>query len=357
MKPGRSAGWLTGIVVFASMTALTGAVLVSRTAAGADDEIAGGQFALSLAVRVVPLALASGLLVAGISASRQGCRAAVIAAILSFVAVGLWMAGQPSRSPRAPGEDPIEYGFELLATFATTGTTVALAAAVVAWWIARHALGRDGAERVLALETTDLPRAQSEWGAAMRAELASIDDPGLRGRFARSAAMAALRRGTGPRPVVLAALAGVGAGVVVFCAARISFDRPRDRGIVSEPIMGLVVLILVASVITGTLMGRSFRAGLETAVLAWLFSYVCTLAVEIPQAHAWYQESGILLLDGEGAANNGVDALGAALQPVTHSAYILLSLSLLVIAVLAAAFGAVVLRVARQHGRLRPAET
>ena len=72
----------------------------------------------------------------------------------------------------------------------------------------RKAVGRDGAERVLALETTGLHGARDRWGAAMRAELASIDEPGQRGRFARSAAGVALRRGTGPWPAVLAALAG-----------------------------------------------------------------------------------------------------------------------------------------------------
>ena len=121
---------------------------------------------------------------------------------------------------------------------------------------------------------------------------------------------------------MLAALAGVGAGVVVFSAAHISFDRPGDRGILGEPIMGLVVLLLVAAVIAGTLIGRSFRAGLETAVLAWLAVYVGSVAVEIPQALAWYTTTGILLLDGEPAARAGVDALGAALQPITHSAFI-----------------------------------
>lgn len=109
--------------------------------------------------------------------------------------------------------------------------------------------------------------------------------------------------------------------------------------------MGLVVLLLVAAVIAGTLIGRSFRAGLETAVLAWLSIYVCSLAVEIPHAVAWYNEAGILLLDGEGAESAGVDALGAVLQPLTHSAYIFLSVSQLIIAVLAAAFGAMALRV------------
>jgi hypothetical protein len=174
----------------------------------------------------------------------------------------------------------------------TLGTAFAIAAVVVAWWIVRNAVGRDGAERVLALETASLHGSRDRWGAAMRAELASIDDPVQRGRFARSAAVLAFRHGTGRWPAVLAAVAGVGAGVVVFSAARISFGRPRDRGIIAGPIMGLVVLLLVAVVIAGTLIGKSFRAGLETAVLAWLANYGCTVAVEVPQAIAWYNDEG-----------------------------------------------------------------
>ena len=198
---------------------------------------------------------------------------------------------QSTNSPRAPEEDPADYALELIATFVTIGTAVALAAAVVAWWIARHAVGRDGAERVLALETTSLHGSRDRWGAAMRAELASIDDPVQRGRFARSAAVLAFRRGTGRWPVCSPYSPASARGRGVH-AARISFDRPRDRGIIGEPIMGLVVLLLVAAVIAGTLIGRSFRAGLETAVLAWLAVYVCTVAVEVPQAIAWYNDEG-----------------------------------------------------------------
>jgi hypothetical protein len=251
----------------------------------------------------------------------------------------MWSA---ANSPRTPEEEPALRALELVATCLTVGTALALAAAVVTWWVVRTAEGRDGAERVLALETTGLHGARDQWGAAMRAELASIDDPGQRGRFARGAATVAFRRGTGPWPAVLAALAGAGAGVIVFSAARLSFDRPRGRGIIGEPIMGLVLLLLVAVVIAGTLIGRSFRAGLETAVLAWLAVYLCTLAVEIPQALAWYHDERILLLDGDPAG--ALDAAGAALQPITHSGFIFVSAAQLVIAVLAAALGAVMVR-------------
>jgi len=347
----RRAGVLSGVVMFAVMAVVAGAVTIARSATGAVDADSGGEFALALVIRVVPFAVATGVLVACVAGSTRGRLAAMVAAISSYCVTAVWMRWQSTNSPRAGGEDPVSDTLGLLATFVTVGTGLALTVALLAWWVACNAVGRDGAERVLTLETTSLHGTRDRWGAAMRAELASIDDPRERGRFARSAAAVAFRRGTGWWPVVLAALAGVCAGVVVFNAARISFDRPRDRGIIGEPIMGLVVLILVVAVITGTMIGKSFRAGLETAVLAWLAVYFCTVAVEVPQALAWYNDDGILLLDGEGAAGAGVDAIGAAFQPLTHFAFVFMSAAQLGIAVLAAAFGAMVLRVMDRFDR------
>lgn len=178
----------------------------------------------------------------------------------------------------------------------------------------------------------------------MRAELASIDEPSQRVRFAWSAGFVAVRRGTGWWPLVLAVAAGATAATLVYAAARVSFDRPRDRGIVGEPLMGLVLLVLVVTVVAGTLIGRSFRAGLETAVLAWVSVYVATLAVEIPQAITWYRDAGLLPLDGDSAAGHGVDALEAALQPLTHPAFLFVSLAHLAVALLSAALGMVLVR-------------
>ena len=189
---------------------------------------------------------------------------------------------------------------------------------------------------------------------AMRAELASIDEPRHRAWFARSAALAAVRHGAGRWPGVLAVAAGATAAAVVYAAARVSFDRPRDQGIVGEPLMGVVLLVLVVTVAAGTLIGRSFRAGLQTAVLAWVSVYVATLAVEVPQALAWYHDAGLLLLDGEGAAGRGVDSLGAARQPVTHPAFVFVSVSQLAVAVLSAALGMLVVRLVWRPGTVAP---
>ncbi len=346
----RRAGWVTGAVVLATLAALDIATAIARNATDAAAAADGGAIVISLALRLIPIAAAAGLLVAGIVASQRGRRAASVAATAAYVTVGLWVWWGSMNSPRAPEEDPLKYALELIAVFATTGTVFAMTAAVLAWWVARHTVGRDSAERVLALETTGLHGPRENWGEAMRAELASIEDPTERGRFAHSAGVFALRRGTGMWPVILAVFAGAGSAVVVFAAARMSFDRPRDRGIIGEPLLGLVLLLLVVAVVVGTLMGRSFRAGLETAVLAWVAVSVGTLAVEIPQAIAWFHDDGILLLDGAGAAGAGVDALGAALQPLTHYAFIFTAVAQFVVAVLAAAFAAMLVPVVHRLG-------
>ena len=71
---------------------------------------------------------------------------------------------------------------------------------------------------------------------------------------------------------------------------------------------------------------------------------------------AWYHDEGILLLDGEGAVGAGVDAIGAAQQPITHYAFIVLSISQLVIGVLAAAFGPMALHPVQRFGTLHGAD-
>ena len=264
----RRVGWITGSVVFAALAALPGAVMVARAASGADREVGEGGGTLTLVLGAGLVAAACGLFASGVARSGRGRRTALVAAVAAYLTFGVAVWWQSIRSPRAPGEDPVEYVLELAAAFVATGTAFALAASVVAWWVARHAVGRDAAERALALDTTGLRGPWHDWGMAMRAELASIDEPRHRAWFARSAALAAVRHGAGRWPGVLAVAAGATAAAVVYAAARVSFDRPRDQGIVGEPLMGVVLLVLVVTVAAGTLIGRSFRAGLQTAVLA-----------------------------------------------------------------------------------------
>jgi hypothetical protein len=80
---------------------------------------------------------------------------------------------------------------------------LAAATAVVA--TARTAVGADANARLLALATGGRRGRWGEWGAAMRAELASITAASReRLRFAAGCAMTALRRGWGWSPWIVA---------------------------------------------------------------------------------------------------------------------------------------------------------
>src|SRR5215468_6993751 len=64
------------------------------------------------------------------------------------------------------------------------GIWYALAAAAIAYHATRVARGPDLPARLAAFATSGRRRTTADWGAAMRAELASIDDPRDRRTFA-----------------------------------------------------------------------------------------------------------------------------------------------------------------------------
>lgn len=80
--------------------------------------------------------------------------------------------------------------------------------------------GRDGAERLLNGATIGLPADRAEWGSALRAELAAIDDSTARWRFARGAAMVGFKRGTGLH-LALGLLSGILVIAISVAASRL----------------------------------------------------------------------------------------------------------------------------------------
>jgi hypothetical protein len=155
---------------------------------------------------------------------------------------------------------------------------------------------RDGAERLLAIATAGLPAHRSEWGAAMRSELASIDDSDARRRFARSAAGAAFRKGFGIR-------IGFGLGSCVLVAAvalRASRVQLADGGPgvldVTVPVPAFL-LLLVALLSAG--LTRSLRVGLETGLFALVASFAALFAVLAMEGIVWMDRHGVFLLDGD----------------------------------------------------------
>lgn len=155
---------------------------------------------------------------------------------------------------------------------------------------------RDNAERLLDLATAGLPATRAEWGAAMRAELAAIDDVRARWRFARSAAAAAATQGLGLRIAF-----GLGAAVLVaaitLIASRLQLPD-GGPGVLTATVPLPVIPLLLAGLLAARLSG-SFRFGVETGVLALIAGFCGLFAVLAIEGLVWMDLHGVFMLDGD----------------------------------------------------------
>lgn len=154
----------------------------------------------------------------------------------------------------------------------------------------------DGSSRLLRLATAGLPASRGDWAAAMRAELAGIDDPLERRAFARSAAWAAFQRGIGVR---LAAATGVGLAVagVVVAASRTQLDAGGPGVLpLTVPLSALAILLVSALASSSS---RSFRFGAETGLLASLMGLTALTLTLATEGLAWMTRHGVFVLDGD----------------------------------------------------------
>jgi hypothetical protein len=175
----------------------------------------------------------------------------------------------------------------------------ALAAAIVVVATARVASGADGSAQLLALASSGRRGHRDEWGAAMRAELASITGPRReRLRFAVSCAPTALRRGWGRSPWIVALACGT-----LFAALTVATSRASLHGNRSGSLLGVlfgppqITLLLVGFVAAWK--GCSMRHGLEHAVPALITILVGVLAAAMPEGALWAREAGVWILDGD----------------------------------------------------------
>lgn len=155
---------------------------------------------------------------------------------------------------------------------------------------------RDGAERLLSVATAGLPARRAEWGAAMRAELAAIDEARARRRFARSASAAAFGHGYG-----LCLTLAAGAAVIVVGAALTASRMQLPEGgpgvlavTVPVPAVPLVLVAFLAAHST-----RSIRFGLMTGMLALVASLGAVFAVLAVEGPVWMERRGVFMLDGD----------------------------------------------------------
>jgi hypothetical protein len=239
-------------------------------------------------------------------------RAASITAVSAWglVALLLWSA----TAGASVGDD--DRLFQVVLAAALVGTPLALAGAVLTHRIARVAHAGDLSERLLRLATAGLPSSKDDWGAAMRAELASIVDPGERRRFAIGCTKASFRMGRGRAPWVVALGIGVAFAVGTFLASRATLDGGRG-GIIGFAI-AWPPLVLFAVTFLSARAARSFRTALMTGGLASLAGLVGMLTVSMTEAAHWHRVAGVYLMDGD-VPMGGLGRLDAILDPVTPS--------------------------------------
>jgi hypothetical protein len=241
-------------------------------------------------------------------------RTAWVAAAAAVVTLGAWAlvirAGLGADDE--PGIPPVQ----VLVGALFFGWPHALAAATAVAASARTAVGADGPARLLALATGGR---RDEWGAAMRAELASVTgSPRERLRFAVGCGLTALRRGWRRSPWIVAVASGALFAALTVATSRASLHGSRAGSLwavlFGPPQITLLLVGLVAAWI-----GRSMRAGLEHGVAALVGILVGVLAAAIPEGALWAREAGVFLLDGDApstpltAAGGAVDALKATL--------------------------------------------
>jgi hypothetical protein len=234
-----------------------------------------------------------------------------VAAAAALVALGVWAL--LIRAMLAADDDPGIPPVEVLvgALFFGWPYVVAAPTAVVA--ASRVAVGVDAPARLLAFATSGRRGRRDEWGAAMRAELASVTgSPRERLRFAAGCAVTALRRGWGRSPWIVAA-----ACAVLFAALTVATSRASLYGSRTGSLWGVIygppqiTLLLVGLVAAWT--GRSMPTGLEHAVAALAGILLGVLAAAIPEGALWAREAGVFLLDGD-APSTPLTAAGGALD-------------------------------------------
>src|SRR5262245_1736699 len=161
---------------------------------------------------------------------------------------------------------------------------------------------RDVADRLLAAavaltgERTSPYGGQVDWGAALRAELATITVPRERRRFAAGAAVALLGRPHSRRSFVVAAGVAVAFGAGLLGASRAGLG---DDGLGSVTIL-LPPVMLFAIAYQCARSARSLRFGLETGIVAALTTLLAVAVVYGVEAAHWYHLApDVSVLDGE----------------------------------------------------------
>jgi hypothetical protein len=203
---------------------------------------------------------------------------------------------------------------------------VAVVASILTRQRAEGHAERDVAERLVAAaaavtgERTSPDGEQADWGAAVRAELATITVPRERRRFAVGATVALLGRPHSLRSGLLAACVAVasGAGLLGVSRAGLGEDGLGSVTMLVPPVMLFTVAYL------GARSTRSLRFGLETGILAALTTLVAVAVVYGVEAAHWYHIApDVSVLDGD---HVDFDSTRAAVLDAAHPIILLVHL-------------------------------
>jgi hypothetical protein len=236
-------------------------------------------------------------------------RAATIAAAVTSAPLALLVWSMTEGSIDFNRIEQFIFGFAILATPLVT------ASVIVVYRFVATAGGRDLPERLLSLATAGLRGSRGDWGAAMRAELASIDDSRERRHFAVGCSVTALRSSTGGGPLFVAIAMGAFFAVGTLAISRATLAGGRGGILGLSLIWPAVVLFTTAFVMA--LATRSFRTGLVSGLLALTTGLVGFFAVAMAEAARWYEVAGVHLMDGDYPKGGGLERLDAILDPVS----------------------------------------
>jgi hypothetical protein len=163
---------------------------------------------------------------------------------------------------------------------------------------------------------------EAGWGAALRAELASITVPRERRRFALGATIALLGRPHRLRSFLLAAGVAVAFGTGLLGVSRAALG---DDGLGSVTILLPPVLLFAVGYLCAR-STRSLRFGLETGILAAVTTLVAVAVVYGIEAAHWYDLAPhVSVLDGEHVT---FDSTRAAVLDAVHPVILLVHLVL-----------------------------
>jgi hypothetical protein len=168
---------------------------------------------------------------------------------------------------------------------------------------------------------TAVARHDDEWMAAVRNELAAVEDPRERRRFARQALIVVvLRRTITPWVWLLAACIGVALALGLLALSRA--DLGFGDGVGTYTLLLPPLVFFAVGVVAAKRLG-SFARGLAVAAVVAVLSAIAMVPVAAAESARWYSEAGLSLFDGETAT---VGSPTAAVLDTLHPVFIVVHL-------------------------------